>query len=95
MWTSERGAYIIADAITLRGLVMSKYETIVNFAKAIDKAFIIVNVNQYSNTDEIQKIKACLNINSANLFVHIFLHQCLQCVQTKPEGVHSTNIDGG
>lgn len=66
----------MADAITLRGLVLSKYKTIGDFAKAIgwkrNKASRIVNGKQYPNTEEIQKITACLNINSADLFVNIF-----------------------
>lgn len=64
------------ETITLRGLVLSKYKTIGDFAKAIgwqrNKASRIVNGKQYPNTEEIQRITECLNSNSINLFVHIF-----------------------
>lgn len=64
------------DVITLRGLALSKYKTIGDFAKAIgwkrNKASRIINGKQYPNTEEIQEITECLNISSERLFVNIF-----------------------
>lgn len=62
--------------ISLRGLALSKYKTIGEFAKAVgwtrNKASRIINGKQELNTQDIEDITKCLDIQSAQLFIQIF-----------------------
>ncbi|MEI8200511.1 MAG: helix-turn-helix transcriptional regulator [Eubacteriales bacterium] len=75
--------------ITLRGLVLSKYKTISEFGEAVgwkrNKASRIVNGIQDPNSEEIQEIVKCLDIDSEHVFVQIFFAQ-LSTLWISPRG---------
>lgn len=70
------------QGITKRGLVVSKYGNISNFAKAIGwsyrKANDIVNDRQQANATEIDQMAAALGIELPAAFAEIFLHRSPQ-----------------
>lgn len=67
------------EMLTLRGVVLSKYRTIGAFAQAMNwkrnKASRVLNDVQTLDLDEVQEVAECLNINSKEMFVQIFLPQ--------------------
>ncbi len=62
--------------MTLRGLVLSKYRTIGNFADRVgwkrNKASRILNGKQKMDIEDIEKMAQCLEINSQKVFMQIF-----------------------
>lgn len=65
------------DGNELRGIVLSKFFSISNFARAMDwdrkKASRIVNNKQRPNADEMEQMAKRLEIQDVYSFVHIFL----------------------
>jgi transcriptional regulator with XRE-family HTH domain len=64
------------DMINLRGLALSKFRNISDFANAIgwsrNKASRILNGNQIPNGEEIESLAICLDVSSADAFIQIF-----------------------
>lgn len=64
--------------LTLRGIVLSKFKTIGEFADAIgwkrSKASRILNGVQVPDVVDAQKMAESLEIDSAELFMQIFFH---------------------
>lgn len=63
--------------LTLRGLALSKFRTVGAFADAMkwkrSKASRVLNNVQTLDLDEVQEVAKCLNINSKEMFMQIFL----------------------
>ena len=61
----------------LRGTVLSKFQSISSFAKAMQwdrkKASRIVNRRQKPSADDMEQMALCLGVQDAVTFVHIFL----------------------
>ena len=66
----------MANIMTLRGAVLSKYKTIGEFSEAIgwkrNKSSRILNGIQTPSADEIEEITKCLGINTAEDFMQLF-----------------------
>lgn len=61
----------------LRGIILTKFPSITSFAKAMKwdrkKASRIINHLQKPSASDMERMASCLNIQDADLFVHIFL----------------------
>lgn len=66
----------MSELLTLRGVVLSRYKTIGDFAEAIkwkrNKASRVLNGVQQPDAEDIQQMAKCLEINSADAFMQIF-----------------------
>ena len=62
---------------SMRGAVLTKFQSITDFANAMKwdrkKASRIVNRVQKPSADDMEQMAACLGIQDADSFVHIFL----------------------
>ena len=66
----------MGDGITVRGLALSKYQSISGFARAIgwtrNKASRILNGVTDPSSEDMTKISALLGINTPESFLHYF-----------------------
>lgn len=66
----------MGDGITVRGLALSKYQNISEFAKAIgwtrNKASRILNGVTDPSSEDMEKMSALLGINTPMSFIHYF-----------------------
>ena len=79
----------MADIITLRGAVLSKYRTISEFSEDIgwkrNKSSRILNGVQSPNADEIEEIPKCLGINTVEDFMQIFFAPLVHKMDSESE----------